>query len=192
MTTDLPAEQDARTRILDCALGLMSERGSAGTSMRRLAAASGLNVATIYHYFPSKADVLKAVIDERRYGERLTFEKPAIDPALPAGQRFTGLLGWMWAGTLEEQAVLRLLVGEGLRSEAAAQQSARGLIVTLEASLAEWFSTGFPELAARDTEPDLAARLVMRNLLALIIEQLATGSVDFESAAADLAALLFP
>ena len=47
---------DPRTRILDAALALMSEQGSAGASMRQLAAACGLNVATIYHYFPSKAD----------------------------------------------------------------------------------------------------------------------------------------
>ena len=52
----------ARTRILDAALALMSEQGSAGASMRQLAAACDLNVATIYHYFPSKADLLRSVM----------------------------------------------------------------------------------------------------------------------------------
>ena len=53
-----------RSRILDAALVLVSELGAAGTSMRRLAAACGLNVATIYHYFPSKADLLRALVEE--------------------------------------------------------------------------------------------------------------------------------
>ena len=44
---------DQRGRILDAALRLMAEQGSVGASMRQLAAACDLNVATIYHYFPS-------------------------------------------------------------------------------------------------------------------------------------------
>ena len=78
------APSAARTRILDSALGLMSERGAAGTSMRRLADACGLNVATIYHYFPSKADVLRAVIEERRYGERTALARIDRDRELVA------------------------------------------------------------------------------------------------------------
>ena len=51
-----------RARILDAALSLMSEHGVAGTSMRMLAGECGLNVATLYHHFPSKADLLRAVL----------------------------------------------------------------------------------------------------------------------------------
>ena len=43
-----------RRRILKIALTLMSQRGVDGTSMRDLAGAAGLNVASLYHYFPSK------------------------------------------------------------------------------------------------------------------------------------------
>ena len=48
-----------RERILDAALLLMSDRGAGSTSMRQLAKACDLNVASIYHYFPSKADLLQ-------------------------------------------------------------------------------------------------------------------------------------
>ena len=70
-----------RTRILDAALALMSGQGSAGVSMRQLAAACNLNVATIYHYFPSKADLLRSVMEERRYDERLDRDAPVLDPS---------------------------------------------------------------------------------------------------------------
>ena len=56
----------------------MSELGAAGTSMRRLASACGLNVATIYHYFPSKADLLRALVEEQRYGERMATDDPPL------------------------------------------------------------------------------------------------------------------
>ncbi len=54
--------------------------------MRQLATACGLNVATIYHYFPSKADLLRSVMAERRYGERLGTEGPGLDPRGPAAR----------------------------------------------------------------------------------------------------------
>ena len=41
-----------RRRILEIALSLMAQRGVDGTSMRDLASAAGLNVASLYHYFP--------------------------------------------------------------------------------------------------------------------------------------------
>ena len=72
----------SRGRILDAALDLMSEQGVAGASMRSLAGACELNVATLYHYFPSKADVFRAVIEERGFAERFRTEGP---PTLPGG-----------------------------------------------------------------------------------------------------------
>ena len=66
----------SRGRILDAALDLMSEKGVAGASMRSLAGACDLNVATLYHHFPSKADVFRAVIEERGFAERFRTEGP--------------------------------------------------------------------------------------------------------------------
>jgi AcrR family transcriptional regulator len=181
----------ARARILDRALDLMSEHGAAGTSMRRLATACECNVATIYHYFPSKADLLRAVIDERRYGERMAAEAPPLDPALPPADRLAALLRWLWSHTLDEQVVLRLIIGEGLHGDEAAQSSARGLVDALDTGLATWLGDGFPELRDRGLEPRVTARLVRRHLLALVAEQLAAGRADADVAATELGRALF-
>jgi AcrR family transcriptional regulator len=181
----------ARTRILDAALALMSEQGSAGASMRQLAAASGLNVATIYHYFPSKADVLRAVLDERRYGERLSTDGPELDPALPPRDRLVALVGWLWANALEEEAVFRLLVGEALRGEGAATTTAAELVDALATSIETWLAEGFPELTA---DPALVARVLRGQVLALVVEHLALGGVSPRVArrrAQELAAVIF-
>jgi AcrR family transcriptional regulator len=187
----LHAHHGPRARILDTALTLMSQMGSAGTSMRRLASACGLNVATIYHYFPSKADLLRAIIEERRYGERLATEEPAIDPALPPHERLAAFVRWVAERTLDEEVVLRLLLGEGLRSEPAAMDTAAGLLTQLDAGLAAWLAGGFPELDGRGLAVDVAARLVRRSLLALVTERLVTGSVDVDAHAAELATVVF-
>src|SRR5579863_7455383 len=58
---------DMRQRILRIALSLMARRGVDGTSMRDLASAAGLNVASLYHYFPSKRELLEAVLVEQGF-----------------------------------------------------------------------------------------------------------------------------
>jgi AcrR family transcriptional regulator len=187
-----PAEPNQRTRILDAALALVSELGAAGTSMRRLAAACGLNVATIYHYFPSKADLLQALIEERRYGERLASEEPPMDPALPPRARLATLVAWVAENTLVEDAVLRLILGEGVRGDTTARRSATELVEALDETMTGWLAAGFPELAGAGPPPDLVARLVRATLLAVVTEQLATGVTDIGGHAEDLAAAVFP
>jgi AcrR family transcriptional regulator len=170
----------------------MSEQGSAGASMRQLAAASGLNVATIYHYFPSKADVLRSVMEERRYGERLSTDAPPLDPSLPAQARLVAMLEWLWANALEEETVFRLLVGEALRGEEAATTSAREVVEALAASIEAWLAAGFPEL---DGDRAALARVIRGQVFALVIEHLALGGVSLEVAgqrAQELAAVVFP
>ncbi len=183
---------DQRGRILDAALHLMAEQGSAGASMRQLATACELNVATLYHYFPSKADLLESVVRERRYGERLAEDAPPIDTGAPPRERLVTLVDWLWANALEEQAVLRLLVGEAVRGEAAATRAAAEVVDLLGTTLEQWLSTGFPELGG---DPAGLARVIRGHVLALVVEHLALGGVSTDAAhqrAEELAAALVP
>jgi AcrR family transcriptional regulator len=184
------AESTQRARILAAALTLVSETGAAGTSMRRLAAACGLNVATIYHYFPSKADLLRALVEEQRYGERMASDDPPLAPELSPHERFVRFFAWVVGETLEEETVLRLLVAEGMHGNGVARDAARDLLAALDATLDGWLATGFSELSPA-TPPPLAARLVRRTLLSVVTEHLATGHDDRVAAAGDLAATLF-
>src|SRR5262249_59743793 len=67
---------DQRKRILDETLALMARSGTGGTSMRAVAAACGCNVATLYHYFPSKHDLLQAAIAHRRTADLMPHPFP--------------------------------------------------------------------------------------------------------------------
>jgi len=186
------ASRDARTRILDAALALMGDQGSAGASMRQLAAACGLNVATIYHYFPSKSDLLRSVVEERRYDERLGADEPPLDPAAPSRERLVELIEWLWRSTLQEEAVWRLLVGEAIRGEAVAMSSAAAVVDALNVTLERWLGERFPELGV---DVSVVARVVQGQIFALVVEHLAVGPVVPAAArrrAEGLAAMVFP
>ena len=57
--------RDTPTRILAVALAEFSERGYAGTSMRRIASAVGLQAPSIYAHFTSKEALLEALLERQ-------------------------------------------------------------------------------------------------------------------------------
>ena len=162
----------SRGRILDAALDLMSEKGVAGASMRSLAGKCELNVATLYHHFPSKADVFRAVIEERGFTERFRTEGvPALPGDTPA-ERLTQLIGWLWREASQEEAVWRLLIGESLRGEPIARETSVALVAMLEQASERSLVSTVPELADRSTA---VAHAIVGLMFALIVEHLALG-----------------
>lgn len=180
------ARANNRERILDTALTLMSTHGASATSMRRLADACGLNVAAIYHYFPSKDALLATVIEERRYGARLS-EIPAIDPSMPAAERLRAIFGEVWSGALAEQKVWRLLLGEGLRSEPAALPVGSDLLDLFAPGLTAWITSSVVEV----DEPAAVAQLMIGQLFVGFIRHIFEPATPTDSIRDDcLAALL--
>ena len=53
-----------RERILDCALKLVDERGLSGFSIRSLGDKLGVRGMAVYYYFPSKTDIMDALVAE--------------------------------------------------------------------------------------------------------------------------------
>ena len=182
------AAAPSRQRILDAALALMSEHGASGTSMRQLAEACELNVATLYHHFPSKSDLFRAVVAEQGYLERMgTDEPPAALSALgPPAARLTGLVTWLWEAVVLEEAVWRLLIGEAMRGDTTARDEARVLVDGMDVALTGWVAQIVPELADRAAP---VARLVRATLFNLMVGHLALGP-DPDRASTDIEGLV--
>jgi TetR/AcrR family transcriptional regulator, transcriptional repressor for nem operon len=53
----------ARTRIVAASARLIHERGVAGTTLEDVKAAADVSGSQLYHYFPDKDDLVRAVID---------------------------------------------------------------------------------------------------------------------------------
>jgi AcrR family transcriptional regulator len=65
-TTNRKRRKEARPQeLIDAALQLFVERGFAATRMEEIAALAGVSKGTLYLYYPSKEELLKAVIRER-------------------------------------------------------------------------------------------------------------------------------
>lgn len=56
-------EGDPREQILSAAANLFERTGFAGTTTRQIAAASGLTQGSIFHYFPTKVEILAELLD---------------------------------------------------------------------------------------------------------------------------------
>src|SRR5215203_5069037 len=55
-------ENDTRTRILDAAQGLVQRLGANAMSYQHVSDAVGVRKASIHYYFPTKSDLLVALI----------------------------------------------------------------------------------------------------------------------------------
>jgi AcrR family transcriptional regulator len=160
-----------RQHILDTALQLMAQRGVDGTSMRDLASAANLNVASLYHYFPSKRDLLVAVLAEHGYIDDLHEAVPA-DVGPDAQQVLADLVFRILGSILELEDFVRLMIGEVMRGEETAVAVGGELFSATQSMIERW---------VQDTQPTLregpgaapVARMLRSMIVGLLVEHLA-------------------
>jgi AcrR family transcriptional regulator len=164
-----------RRRILQIALSLMSQRGVDGTSMRDLASACDLNVASLYHYFPSKRELLEAVLVEHGF---LPVHAPRPDPRQyeDIGSPLAQLLADILVSMFEVEDFVRLMVGEAIRSESTARSVGLDLFTTFQSSIEGWIAEHRPDLAER-AGAGPAARMLSAMVVGVFIEH-ASGAID--------------
>jgi AcrR family transcriptional regulator len=148
-----------RRRILQIALTLMAQRGVDGTSMRDLASAADLNVASLYHYFPSKRDLLESVLVEQGF---LPLVAPLPEPdgnGRQLGEPLAQLLADVLVSMFEVEDFVRLMVGEAIRGESTARAVGLDLFTSFQTSIEEWVRTHRPDLDQQSGAPQVARLL---------------------------------
>jgi AcrR family transcriptional regulator len=158
----------------------MSQRGVDGTSMRDLASAAELNVASLYHYFPSKRDLLESVLAEEGFMPASVGEVDVEDgaDAVAADDAPTGAatLAQVLADILDSmftvEDFVRLMVGEAIRGDTTARAVGYDLFTTFETAIAEWISTNRPDLDQRSGAPEVS-RLLCAMVVGLFIQHAA-------------------
>lgn len=165
-----------RQHILSVALSLMAQNGVDGTSMRDLAGATGLNVASLYHYFPSKRDLLVAVLEEHGFVDSLvTAAPPALAPDRATG--LADLLGDILTSMLEVEDFVRLMLGEVMRGDDTAHAVGVELFRATQVSLERWLEENWPGLSGPE-ERRAMARTLRASLVGMFIEHVAGVLVD--------------
>src|SRR5688572_6351139 len=66
-----------KSELLDRAVGLLAERGFAGTNLKDVADAVGISRPAIYHYFPSKEALLAELVAEVTLSSARIFDEIA-------------------------------------------------------------------------------------------------------------------
>lgn len=163
-----------RQALVEAAYRLLAERGFEGLRTREVAAAVGVNVATLHYYFPTKEALVAAVVEHAMTRFRSTLQ-PGQGPALLAGHL---------------RAVRELLRDEpelGAVMAELALRSARdpGIREMLAGTFAAWHETmrGLLRNAVRqgavraDLDPDTAAALVMATLTSLMLPVMAASPI---------------
>ena len=158
-----------RQRILEATLGLMSTRGASGTSMRAVAAATNLNVATLYHYFPSKHDLLQAAIAHRRVADL----HPAPFPEGLAGtveDRLGALLDHLFVGMTEDEDLWRTLLAEAIHGDDDVLAPLLETADAFEHALAGWLRDLCPDAPA--LRESAVVRAIRNAVIGVLVEHL--------------------
>ncbi len=99
MNVSKPSSPDRRDRILEGAGGAFLRFGFERASMADIAAGAGVSRTALYHYFPNKEDVLRAVINQL-HGDTLSAAAIALAAAATLDDALIGLLDARIGGIL--------------------------------------------------------------------------------------------
>jgi AcrR family transcriptional regulator len=105
-----------REVLLQTALGVFAERGADGGSMREIARRAGVNVATTYHHFGSKRELLLTIFREM-FVDVADYDGAWGPPPDDPKDALRALLHLSWAYLALGADVLRLAIAEGLKGD---------------------------------------------------------------------------
>ena len=119
-----------RAAIVAAAIDVIDSVGLAKLTMRRLASAVGVEPMSLYHHFPSKADLLDAIVDSAAasFASSAELSYHAGQASWPAG--LTAFGNAMRAALLEHPRLIPL-VSTRPTTPAAAESLGAGLLVAL-------------------------------------------------------------
>jgi AcrR family transcriptional regulator len=114
-----------REQILKTALGLFAAQGFDATSTRQIAKEAGIAEGLIFHYFPTKASLLTAILQDRLEGRRAfrTRLRPLLDDAggKPAPEVLHAVAtGWLATLRRDEEIVVVLFTAAQTNPEVGA------------------------------------------------------------------------
>lgn len=101
--------QERRVQILDTALEVFARQGFKGATIQDIANAAGISPGLLYHYFPSKDELLRAIVETHSYLPQLR-EVLATRQHLPAKEVFEEIVAGFLRVLDKEKNMVALLV----------------------------------------------------------------------------------
>jgi AcrR family transcriptional regulator len=174
-----------RDRVVESALRLFSERGTTAVSMRELAEAADVTVPGLYYHFSSKAELIRAVYQERAERDPWTPPEPA-----PVQQLIVEQVSRELSRFLDDYDFHRLMHREASLGDADAQAVGAALDT-------EWRERWHQTLLlgtdlAPDADVDAATDVLTTFLWGLFVEHLRQPKRPVDRRVRDLARVLGP
>ncbi|HVL63934.1 MAG TPA: TetR/AcrR family transcriptional regulator [Actinomycetota bacterium] len=167
---DPQTRRDRRDDILKASLHLFAERGFHGTSMRDIAREAGITEGLIYHYFASKRDLFRAIIDEHSFLPLLR-TLPQLAGQLDLRALLVVLARGFFDVLRQNRELTRLLLQEVQVFPEERETFFADAVGQSIAELGAIFEERMSERARGQVDPQVAARLFFNSLLAFFVEQ---------------------
>ena len=115
MTLDSSAREDKRKLILDAAVRVFARSGYHGARVGDIATEAGVAHGLLYHYFPSKEQVLETIFREN-FGELLERFRAVEASEEPAAEKLEGIAKILLRTWRNDPALVTVMVREVARS----------------------------------------------------------------------------
>ena len=162
--------RDRREDIVQTSLHLFAEKGFHGTSMRDIARSADITEGLIYHYFESKRDLFRAIIDEYSFLPLLR-TLPQLAEQLDLRALLIVLARGFFDVMRQNTEITRLLLQEVQVFPEEKEAFFGDMVGESIGALAKILDDRMNERARAKVDPQVAARLFFNALLAFFVEQ---------------------
>lgn len=108
--TGRPKGLERREELLQVGLKLFSRQGYHATSIRKIARAAGITEGLIYHYFSSKEDLLKKIVEHSMKDSHVLEPEPPLD--LPIREALLQIGQNFFERLQKNKDIFRLMIAE--------------------------------------------------------------------------------
>ncbi|OYD91514.1 hypothetical protein CDG76_26860 [Nostoc sp. 'Peltigera membranacea cyanobiont' 210A] len=161
-----------REHLVDTALALFSEQGYDATSIKQIAVRAGVAVGLLYHYFPSKSEVMRAVWERHSFLPELhalllvEHGEAAAHVLQDVAERFSAMLD-------RKEALFRLMVRES-QSNPEVADCLHAIVEESITALGAYLETRVRVGELRPHDGTLTARMLLGTVLTTHLARLPT------------------
>ena len=151
--------EETRQRLLTAAVAVFAEQGWQGSTTKAITQRAGVAEGLLFHYFPTKADLLVAVLVSDPLGAamRQLFAAEAEGPVVEALTR----MAREWLGVIRGQGPLGRVLLEAAHVEPRVQQAILALAQSTTALVADYLAAGIARGELRPFDPRVAASMLL-------------------------------
>jgi AcrR family transcriptional regulator len=178
---------DSRARLVEAAVTCLNAVGYAETSLRTIAEQAGLSLGAIHNQFPTKVDLMLAVVSDvsAGAGEPLSSDAclkvhRALEPLSSiTPDQFVSLWDALWMMHTRPPAMAKLEIMMAAHSDPVLAAQLKPILSSVSQARRDYFWAMAKKLGVSDrSDIDLLTDFGLTTMRGLAVEQLATGDIS--------------